>query len=557
MNYSTTVHRLVSCISSIMIGAGILFAQGNPILDSDTVVFTSSNLPIIMIDTHGDSIPVEPKITANMKIICNSEGMRNSINDTTYDYNGTIGIEIRGESSKRSDKKQYGIETRNPSGSGIDVSLLGLPAESDWVLYAAYSEKTFIRDFLAYRLSRSMGRYASRAHHCELVLNGRYWGIYILFENIKRGKNRVDISKIGPTKTGDDLTGGYIVRIDRDDIADSSRGWFSPYPPYDAPAKQIRYEYYYPQADEIVSEQRTYIQNFIHSFETVMDSPGYADSINGYSKYLDVGSAVDHFILNELTRNVDAYRLSTYMYKDKNSKSRKLSIGPVWDFTNALGNSIQYDGWLTDGWEMAYLTTNSYFLSFDEALVPFWWKILFEDSGFIEKVKNRWIELRQNQFALETIHGIIDSTAASLNEAQQRNFVKWPILGIYTYADEVGFLQDWLHDRIAWMDVELTGHSLDIDDRIAQNPSTFMLYQNYPNPFNPSTTITFRIPNSAYVTLKIFDVMGREIAIPISRIFPAGTYSHRWDAGTLPSGVYFYRLEADEFRQSKKLILVK
>jgi hypothetical protein len=253
MNYTAAVHRLVSCIFSILIGAGILLAQGNPILDSDTVVFTSSNLPIILIDTHGDSILPEPKITADMKIIYNSDGERNAVTDTVYHYNGTIGIEIRGESSRRSDKKQYGIETRNPSGSGTDVSLLGLPAESDWVLYAASSEKTFIRDFLAYRLSRNMGRYASRAHHCELVLNGRYWGIYILFENIKRGESRVNISKI-EGKTGDKLTGGYIVRIDRDNINDPNSGWFSSYPPYDAPAKQIHYEYYYPQSDEIVSE---------------------------------------------------------------------------------------------------------------------------------------------------------------------------------------------------------------------------------------------------------------------------------------------------------------
>jgi hypothetical protein len=541
-----------------MIGAGILFAHGNQILDSDTVVFTSSNLPIILIDTHGDSIPVGPKITAEMKIIYNGDEIRNAITDTVYHYNGKIGIEIRGESSKRFEKKQYGIETRDPSGSGIDVSLLGLPAESDWVLYAAYDEKTFIRDFLAYRLSRSMGRYASRAHHCELVLNGRYWGIYILFENIKRGKNRVDISKMDATDTtGNNLTGGYIIRIDKDDLADPGSGWFSPNPPYGAPTKRIRYQYYYPQADEIVTEQKTYIQNFIHSFETVMDSSGYTDTINGYSKYLDIGSAVDHFILNELTRNVDAYRLSTYMYKDKYSKGGKLSLGPVWDFTNALGNSDYYDGLLTDGWELAYLTTNPYFLGFDEALVPFWWKKLFEDLEFIEKVKIRWIELRHNQFTLETIEGITDSTAASLNEAQQRNFVKWPILGIYTYTEEVEFLKNWLHDRIAWMDVELTGNSLDIFDHIDQSPSTFRLYQNYPNPFNPSTTITFDLPTKSFVTVKIFDILGKEVTTIVTDELPAGRYSRMWNASGVPSGVYFCRIAAGSSVETTKLLLCR
>jgi hypothetical protein len=484
-----------------------------------------------------------------------------------YDYNGTIGIEIRGERSFRFEKKQYGIETRNSTGSGIDVSLLGLPAESDWVLYAGFDEKTFIRDFLAYRLARSMGRYASRARYCELILNGRYQGIYIVLENIKRVKNRVAISKLDPLDTtGDNLTGGYIIRVDIDDVSDSSRGWFSTNPPYGAPTKQIRYQYYYPKAADIVSNQKAYIQNFISSFETVMNGPGDADSINGYPRYLDVGSAVDFFILNEMAKNVDAYRLSTYLYKDKNSNGGKLTVGPVWDFTNALGNADFYHGWLTAGWEMTYLTTDSSFLRNDESQVPFWWRVLFDDPGFMENIRTRWIELRQNPYSLETIDGIIDSTAAYLDEAQQRNFTAWPILGMKigndysyfaTYEEEVGFLKSWIHNRVAWMDMELVGHSLDIKNQHAEPPSAFRLHQNYPNPFNPSTTINFELPSKSYVTLKIFDILGNEIATVVSGETAAGSHSRIWDASGMPSGVYFCRLSVGPTVKTIKLLLCR
>ncbi len=557
-----------SCITIFSI---ILHAQENySIQDSDnlaadTVVFTSSNLPIIVIDTHGQTIPDEPKITADMKIIYNGEGQRNAITDTVYNYNGKIGIEARGSSSQQFPKRQFGLETRDISGDGINVSLLDLPAESDWVIYAAYNDKSLMRDFLSYTLARSMGRYATRARYFELVLNGRYWGVYMLFETIKRGKNRVDISKIDTTEiSGDTLTGGYIIRIDKFSFTD--RGWFSPNPPYAAPSKKILYQYYYPKPEKIVSEQEAYIQNFISSFETVMKSADYTDTVNGYPKYLDISSAVDYLIINELARNVDAYRLSAYMFKDKDSKGGKLGIGPIWDFTNSLGNCDYYDAWLTGGWQMVYLTTNSNFLNYDNYLVPFWWKQLFDDPTFMDKVKSRWIELRQNQLTLQKINGIIDSVAAYIDEAQQRNFIKWPILGIKiwpnyyyfkTYAEEVSFLKNWIGDRLSWIDIELTGGSLDTDGVNYRQPSTFFVYQNYPNPFNSATTIKFQMPSPDFVTLKVFDVMGREISTPVSETLPAGLHIRRWYAGSLSSGVYFYRLEAGNFYQTRKLILVR
>ena len=86
---------------------------------------------------------------------------------------------------------------------------------------------------------------------------------------------------------------------------------------------------------------------------------------------------------------------------------------------------------------------------------------------------------------------------------------------------------------------------------------SFNLYPNYPNPFNPSTTISFTLSNASRVSLLIYDIHGREVESLIEGIQPAGSHSIEWNASNLASGVYFYRLTADEFIQTRKMILIK
>lgn len=177
------------------------------------VQFDSTNLPIILIDTQGNEIIDEPKIQARMKIIFNNDGKTNRISDSANIYNDYIGIEIRGSSSQMFPKKAYSIETRDSSGEDNDVSLLGFPEESDWVLYAPYSDKTLLRNVLAYKFANNLGRYASHTKFCEVFLNGDYIGVYVFMEKIKRDKNRVDIKKLEPEdNSGDALTGGYLLQ---------------------------------------------------------------------------------------------------------------------------------------------------------------------------------------------------------------------------------------------------------------------------------------------------------------------------------------------------------
>lgn len=522
------------------------------------VNFTSSNLPIVVIDTHGQAIPDEPKIEADMGIIYNGPGARNNLSDPFNHYNGRIAIEIRGSSSQQFPKKQYGFETKDAQGEDLDVSLLNMPKESDWILSASYSDKTLMRNVLAYKLANDMGRYASRTQFCEVVLNGDYRGVYILMEKIKRDKNRVDIAKMEPTDiSGDALTGGYIIKIDKLEGSDTE-GWYSSFLPYPGAWQRIYYQYDTPKLEDLAPEQIAYIKNFVYAFENLMTRPDYADPQNGYAQYIDIDSFVDYFILNEISRNVDGYRLSTFMHKDRDSKGGKLKMGPAWDYDLAFGNADYYNGAMLADWQVDFRVQS------DGFQIPFWWHKLMEDSSFTRHVYARWRELRAGVLEITRVHAYLDSMATYIAEAQKRNFERWPILGTYvwpnafigqTYAEELNYLKDWLNLRMLWMEAKIPGQPSSVDENNGFAPEDFMLEQNYPNPFNPATTIAFYLPRSGRVSLKIIDVAGREVLTLIDGDLKAGRHEALFEANGFASGVYFYRLQMENFSLTKKLVL--
>ena len=534
--------------------------------NSTTVNFTSSNLPIIVITTQGQEIPDEPKITADMKIIYNGAGVRNYLMNPPNHYHGKIGIEIRGSTTKWFPKKQYAVETRTIQGNDSTVSLLGLPAEEDWVLDAPYSDKSLIRNAIIFYLSNAMGRYASRTRFCELVLNGDYQGVYVLMEKVKRDKNRVDISKLTPADiSGDAVTGGYMIKIDKPDGAKID-GWESPFLPYPGSWQRIYYQYHYPDQDEITPEQKAYIQTLLLSYETVMSGPSYRDPQIGYAKYIDVESAVDYFILNEVAKNVDAYRLSAFMYKDRDSKNRKLILGPIWDYNLAFGNAEYYGAQHVSGWQVYFYQKE------DNWLVPFWWGRLMADSNFVNQIHSRWHELRKNIITIPRIQTFIDSLTTYLDEAQKRNFEKWPILGVYVwpnpfiggnYSAEIRYLKQWIQDRILWLDAKMPGAATDVADHQAASFSkSHLLAQNYPNPFNSQTTIQYIVPDNGQVMLKIDNLQGQEIRMLVDEFQLAGIKLTSWD-GTdasgqpVSSGIYFYQLQIRDQISARKMLLLR
>lgn len=432
------------------------------------VSLTSSNLPIVIINTNGQTIPDEPKITADMGIIYNGTGQRNNLSDPYNVYNGKIGIEIRGHSSQMFEKKQYGIELRDENGDDVKAALLGMPEEADWVLNASYIDRSLLRNVLTYKLSNELGRYASRTRFCELVLNGEYRGIYILQERIKRDKNRVDIKKMSKTDiSGDAVTGGYIVKIDRVDPGD--KYWTSPYPSVLGSTKSpITYVLEYPKESDIVTEQFNYIKEHITLFEKIMVTEFYRDPFAGYYNFIDVDAFIDYYLINEFSKNTDAYRLSTFIYKDRDSENGKLAMGPVWDYDISFGLADYDDGSNPEGWQ-AYRHYDGLWSS------PFWTTSLMIDPVFKNKLAKRWYELNNNILSPATINNFLDENIEYLTEARQRNFARWKDLFnpvIYTwpnknrfssYEEEINYLKNWIVQRSSWLSRNLSSDYSFID----------------------------------------------------------------------------------------------
>lgn len=427
----------------------------------------TSNLPIVIINTNWVEIPDEPKITANMGIIDNGPGNMNNQYDPPNDYDGFIGIEVRGQSAQIFPKKSYAFETRDQEGENLNVSILGMPEENDWILYAPYSDKSMLRNFISFYMGSKLEPYCTRMAYCEVIINNEYKGVYILMEKIKRDANRVDIAKLNEDEiTGDDLTGGYIVRVDKidPDFVYGVDGWKStPTPPYPN-AMNIIFQFYYPKAEDIVEEQRNYITDYISASENALTNIYFNNPNYGYNKYLNTASFVDQMILNEISKEVDAYRYSTYFYKEKNSDGGKLHAGPAWDFNLGYANvdywppGVDHEGWM-------YPIVEPY-----EWGIMFWWKRLMEDPYFKDLLYTRWNHLRENELSNENLKTAIDSIVNYINEAQQRNYERWPILGEYVwpnydwegndYNDEVEFFETWLFNRISWIDDNITGSLL-------------------------------------------------------------------------------------------------
>jgi subtilisin-like proprotein convertase family protein len=520
------------------------------------VSFSSSNLPIIRLSTT-QGIPDEPKVTATMGIVYNGPNVRNNLTDVANNYNGKVMIEVRGSSSQQFDKKSYTFQTVNSVGADLDVPLLGMPADHEWVLHAPYSDKSLMRNYLTYSLANSMGRWAPRCRYVELVIDGRYQGVYVLMESISRSNDRVDIAKLTTTDNiGDAVSGGYIIKIDRRNGSNQD-GWWSNIAST-SPSDTVFYQYHYPEGDRITTQQKAYIQQFMRNFETAMMSPSYADPLNGYRKYIDVESFVDFFIINEISKNVDGYRLSSYMYKDKDSKGGKLHMGPVWDYDIAWSNADYGMGNDPSGWQYT-----AYDIQFP---MPQWWGRLVQDPYFMNMVKCRWLQLRLYATDPTIMGNFIDQTAATLNESQARNFTIWPTIGTVvwpnpspvpaSYQGEVDALKSWVSNRVTWIDYNIQGSCqqipLSIEDISDANELTV-----YPNPFTGIATLKYSVKESSDVRIDLYDMMGREVRTLINERKDKGAYELTIDGRTLSPGMYFYRLNAGENVRTCRVIIQK
>jgi hypothetical protein len=504
-----------------------------------------SLLPLIIINTNGQWIPHIPdKIQVDFGIIDNGPGNYNYSTDSWNYFSSKAGLGVHGSSSTMFDKKNYGLELRDAAGVQLDTSILGLPTENDFILYGPYPDKSLMRNYIMYYLGNDIGQYAPRTRMCEVYMDGDYRGYYLLVEKIKRDKNRVNIKKLESTDvSGIKLTGGYIVKIDRTG-ANYTDGWYSPYPFLNT---NIFFVFDYPKYTDILSAQKLYIQNKVTFFETQLNGVKYTDPVYGYRSVIDSKSFAEHLILSEFCKNVDAYRLSTFIYKNRDDVDPLLHMGPIWDYDLAFGNANYDDASIVTGWEYNY----------PEAGQPFWWQRLMSDPWFANLTKCRYEELRKGALNTDSINLFIDSTIAKMGPAIQRNFNRWPILGTWvwpnnfvgnTYLEEINYLKQWIKDRAVWMDNNMPG--LCVVSDVSHEVSSVFEIRAFPNPAVGNINIELQNPVAEDVLIEVFNLYGQ---LSFSRQIKGSNY-HLENISLAP-GTYLLRATSASDIKTTKFVI--
>jgi spore coat protein CotH len=511
---------------------------------SEDVTFTSTNLPLVVIDTKGQDIVNEPKINASMKIIYNGSPNLNYKTDPGNIYDGDIGIEYRGAFSQSLPQKPFGFETRDNLGNKLNVSLLGMPEEHDWILLANYNDRTFIRNTLAFHLFEEMGHYAPRSSLCEVIVNDSYEGIYVLTEKIKQDKNRVDISKLdSDDNTGDSLTGGYIFKVDYYNVGYDC--WKSNYPAYDRPDDDVYFVYDYPKVDNITDQQKNYLMSFVDSYETALYGNNFTEELTGYRNYISVKSFIDYFIIGEVSRNADAYKKSCFYFKDKDSKGGQLHAGPVWDFDWAWKNLNDncYIFGNTDGSGWAYMANNC-----NKWPVPPAWQVrLLEDSNFTDRLYTRYADLRKTFLSNDYLNNYIDSIATLVEEAQERHFQRWPFEDTYfgasevdgqpdSYAEAIARFTNWVSDRVNWLDHNMPGTYIETSttDVLADKK----ICRLFPN---PAKNLIYFESDYSFSTIEIYNNTG----LSVKTVQSNRSYSTGINIRDLTPGLYIAKVLYD------------
>lgn len=526
-----------------------------------------SNLPIVRFNTNTRVIQDEPKIPVQMEIFDKGPGQLNQVSSTPT-ISTVAGVEFRGSTSQADFyflpglvKKPYGIELWTDS-TGVKskrLSLVQMPEESDWVLNASYNDRSFMRDFIAQSLAGRIGLLHSKAKFVELIINDEYRGVYVLMEKVKQGKNRVPISNLYPTENaGDDVTGGYLLKIDKSSGSPSS-SWKSNYTSGITATQKCEFQIEYPQYGIITQQQLIYIRDYINNWENKLMTEDMNDPKASFRDYMDVSSFVNYFILNEVTRNVDGYRLSTYLYKDKESLGGKIKMGPAWDFNIALGNADYLEGWKTDGF--VYKAMENDGGKNDYWQVPFWWNKLIQDASFRKALATRWKTVRSSFLNTNTLFATIDSAQIALKDPLIRNFQKYPLMGKKIWpnyyvgaslSDEVNWLKNWIQGRLVWLDAQMAVFDSPILAVREEDASAIV----YPN---PSTSGLFQwkfsLDKPSLVTYFISDAMGRMILSPKNANFGSGEQIQSLDLSMFPSGTYLlsWKMEDGLVQQIKIL----
>jgi hypothetical protein len=425
-------------------------------LGSDAADF-SSNLPIVIVNQFGDVMHPygQHRSIVYFTVIDRDEDGRSRLRSDDLHLQSRSESNYRGASSLSFPKKQFAVRLIDEEGGNRNEAVLGLPADNSWIMNAPWDDRTLVRNAVAYQVSSDMGRYAPRTRFVELFLHSgtgsvtraHYHGVYMLVERVKWGEDRVNIRKLTPDDNAEpEITGGYIINFE------AGREWH-----IESTSRRTRFALVRPHVQDITHHQRVWIEDYLGNLEAALFGPAFRDPNAGYAAWMDPESFIDHHLITEAFKEMDGYRLSTFMHKDRGGR---MVMGPVWDYNLSLGNYTTTEGWNGHdprGWYYTHVPESWYLNG--------WYNRLFLDPAFRERYRQRWWELRDGAFATDHIVNMIHRFVDELGEAVDRNFERWPILGedvwrwsregFATYEEEIAYMVNWIETRLAWIDTQM------------------------------------------------------------------------------------------------------
>ncbi len=351
------------------------------------------------------------------------------------DGDNLLAVEIR-RSEPDDGEMRFDLYTE-ATGYPRSVNLLGMGGEDDWILNGQYVDRVLFRNRLAFDLFQSFGgkdRYATETWFCELDLNGEYQGIYTLGEKLDRDDDRIDL-KLANTP-GD----SFVVKLDDEPGLHPS------------PISYGTWQLVWPEDDP---DAATAVDALLTRLDEAVLGPDPADPDTGIFSIIDLDSAVDWVLINELMKNRDAYFLSVWMWRDDGGL---LHFAP-WDLDLSMG--YPYTDCGAEGWASRRYTDDDGELRDVRFIQAF-----AEVPAFRDRLAERWGELRQDLLAEDRILALVDRYDASLAPALGRNLERWPIEDIAfsfggvdnwlcpvsSYAEEHARVLEFLSDRLKWMD---------------------------------------------------------------------------------------------------------
>ena len=352
---------------------------------------------------------------------------------------------LRGNASMSHPKKPYRIKFDASSRIFKDSPLCSPAKAKKWTLINNYSDKTLMRNLVAYEMGRRMGfDYVPWSQPVDVVLNGEYRGCYQLTDQITVDPNRVDITEMTPADNeGEALTGGYLVELDG--YAQGETSWFTSICGNPITIKS-------PDDTDITPQQYAYIQDAFNQMEASIMMGGIGDESENFRTYLDEETLIKYFLTEELVGNPDAF-WSCYMTKDRGSDIFR--VGPIWDFDIAFDNDYRYFPVNNQG---DFLSLTKGGAGNSRSLLS----LIFQDQAFCDSLAAKWNRVREaGVITPENVTQYIDSLATHLQQSQTLNFMRWPILSTMvqvnpraagSYEGEVQWLREFMQSRIPWID---------------------------------------------------------------------------------------------------------